>query len=631
MTEKRVRIPLSKVHVPSFECELSPATPSRDRTRFRTVDDVVFEVFDASVTPSTLMTRFIRSAKNRNSSSSPSPSSAADQPYRLPNVSSDVFETVLKYTYFHTSIYCEGLLPSEVKEWDVEFMNLDPRQLCELASAAYYLDVKGLVDLTCRAIAAIISGKTADQIRKTFHIEHDFAGTVDRLLPKISRRRGREGSPKKNKKTLEKNDYLVEFEDSGQTSGSQKTVEELSEWINSTTSKKKKKKKRHKDKALNRKLDTDCLDGQSGPCSHSPDSLSNSHQSSDHVHNRPQTPESVSLAKPSANGYAHCSESVKDRYSSSSESDVVISSQKHIAEKHEESSSHKYQKKMPPVCPQVEQKSKLTVTHEHSSDSDSVQFVSSSPAKLKGAINRSCKAVKKSELGRTLEGTEGLGVKNGCTQGRRLLSNTESHRREGRLKEVGSGKSSTKDAPFVPLFDMANGEAPYIDCPEDMDREVEAFQKRLTIGDSLSNHISGQGDCVNSSEGEEKEDEDNESCYQSQDCSSGCLPRAAIKGRNAVNEDSKSVREMCGRDGEEILADRRRCIRQGHWELPESVKKEVLKLEEKKKAVSVRANEIDEQVARLSAERERVRDTLALINMDLTQIRLQYKLRNSDL
>lgn len=50
-----------------------------------------------------------------------------------------------------------------------------PAILCELASAAYYLEVKPLVDLTCRAIADTIKGKTPEEIRSTFNIVNDFS------------------------------------------------------------------------------------------------------------------------------------------------------------------------------------------------------------------------------------------------------------------------------------------------------------------------------------------------------------------------------------------------------------------------------------------------------------------------
>ena len=40
--------------------------------------------------------------------------------------------------------------------------------------AANYLDIKGLLDVTCKTIANMIKGKTPEEIRKTFNIKNDF-------------------------------------------------------------------------------------------------------------------------------------------------------------------------------------------------------------------------------------------------------------------------------------------------------------------------------------------------------------------------------------------------------------------------------------------------------------------------
>ena len=45
---------------------------------------------------------------------------------------------------------------------------MDQGELCELASAAYYLDIKNLVNLTSRVIATQISGKSGEELRDTF-------------------------------------------------------------------------------------------------------------------------------------------------------------------------------------------------------------------------------------------------------------------------------------------------------------------------------------------------------------------------------------------------------------------------------------------------------------------------------
>lgn len=52
---------------------------------------------------------------------------------------------------------------------DVEALNLKT-----LLQAANYLDIKGLLDVTCKTVANMIKGKTPEEIRKTFNIKNDF-------------------------------------------------------------------------------------------------------------------------------------------------------------------------------------------------------------------------------------------------------------------------------------------------------------------------------------------------------------------------------------------------------------------------------------------------------------------------
>lgn len=40
--------------------------------------------------------------------------------------------------------------------------------------AANFLDIKPMLDLTCKTLANMIKGKTPEEIRTTFNIENDF-------------------------------------------------------------------------------------------------------------------------------------------------------------------------------------------------------------------------------------------------------------------------------------------------------------------------------------------------------------------------------------------------------------------------------------------------------------------------
>ncbi|PQM36523.1 SKP1-like protein 21 isoform X2 [Prunus yedoensis var. nudiflora] len=56
--------------------------------------------------------------------------------------------------------YAISLPQRERKTFDEKFIRMDTKKLCELTSAADSLQLKPLVDLTSRALARIIEGKT---------------------------------------------------------------------------------------------------------------------------------------------------------------------------------------------------------------------------------------------------------------------------------------------------------------------------------------------------------------------------------------------------------------------------------------------------------------------------------------
>lgn len=98
----------------------------------------------------------------------------------LPNVSGRILAKVIEYCKYHVEaekkVDDDKLAKSEddQKQWDQEFVKVDQATLFDLILAANYLNIKGLLDLTCQTVAQMIKGKTPEEIRKTFNIKNDF-------------------------------------------------------------------------------------------------------------------------------------------------------------------------------------------------------------------------------------------------------------------------------------------------------------------------------------------------------------------------------------------------------------------------------------------------------------------------
>lgn len=121
-----------------------------------------------------------------------------NNPIVLENINSGTLVKVLEFCSVHTAPHT---VPN-VNVWNEKFVRLEPAELCELASAAYHLDIKPLVDLTCKAIAKLLKGKSPPEIRRTFNILYDFSPgddvpppTVrDKLRTKLHQHKGKEKS-----------------------------------------------------------------------------------------------------------------------------------------------------------------------------------------------------------------------------------------------------------------------------------------------------------------------------------------------------------------------------------------------------------------------------------------------------
>jgi S-phase kinase-associated protein 1 len=98
----------------------------------------------------------------------------SDTPVPLPMVDSKILIKVIEYCKYHHNSEKQATAEEEVTNWDKDFVKVDDETLFNLILAANYLDIKSLLDLTCKTVADEIKGKTPEEIRVRFNIKNDF-------------------------------------------------------------------------------------------------------------------------------------------------------------------------------------------------------------------------------------------------------------------------------------------------------------------------------------------------------------------------------------------------------------------------------------------------------------------------
>lgn len=109
----------------------------------------------------------------------------------LPNITSAILRKFLQWADHHKDDP-DSLDDDENKEkrtddisaWDAEFLKVDQGTLFELILAANYLDANGLLAISCKTVANMIKGKSAEEIRKTFNIKNDFTAAEEEQVCK---------------------------------------------------------------------------------------------------------------------------------------------------------------------------------------------------------------------------------------------------------------------------------------------------------------------------------------------------------------------------------------------------------------------------------------------------------------
>ncbi|KAI3861852.1 hypothetical protein MKX03_001708 [Papaver bracteatum] len=145
---------------------------------------------------------------------------AISLPERVNNM--DTLSLILDYCRFHQ---VPGRSDKEHKSFDELFIRMDTDRLCDLASAAYSLQLKPLIDITCGALARVIEDKTPEEVREIFQLPDDLTEeekldpvrfNVDdpriRLLNRLYARKRKELKERENQKTADIEEERVDAE-----------------------------------------------------------------------------------------------------------------------------------------------------------------------------------------------------------------------------------------------------------------------------------------------------------------------------------------------------------------------------------------------------------------------------------
>jgi S-phase kinase-associated protein 1 len=98
-------------------------------------------------------------------------------PIPLPNVMGNVMQKVIEFCVHHmndTEPVEEDPKRTDIEPWDQEFCKMDQALLFTTILAANYLDIKPLLDATCKTVAQSLKGLTPENIRTKFNIKNDF-------------------------------------------------------------------------------------------------------------------------------------------------------------------------------------------------------------------------------------------------------------------------------------------------------------------------------------------------------------------------------------------------------------------------------------------------------------------------
>ncbi|CAL4890589.1 unnamed protein product [Urochloa decumbens] len=108
----------------------------------------------------------------------------ADNGIPLPNVNSKILSKVIEYCnkHVHAAKPADDAAAADapaagedLKNWDADFVKVDQATLFDLILAANYLNIKGLLDLTCQTVADMIKNDFTAEEEEEIRRENQWA------------------------------------------------------------------------------------------------------------------------------------------------------------------------------------------------------------------------------------------------------------------------------------------------------------------------------------------------------------------------------------------------------------------------------------------------------------------------
>ena len=108
-----------------------------------------------------------------------------DKDIYVPNVKTPVLEKVIEFCNHYKNVeemtkietpISSSKLEEVVQDWYVNFCKVEDKMLFELVTAANFMHISPLLDLSCLAVAVLLKGKNDSDIRQIFNLNESNNG-----------------------------------------------------------------------------------------------------------------------------------------------------------------------------------------------------------------------------------------------------------------------------------------------------------------------------------------------------------------------------------------------------------------------------------------------------------------------